>query len=260
MLLCHLPAIGQLSFGVHPPSRKSCRASWLPHSEQISVLLSARDSAPGYAPGVSLFGTQPRHRGQTFGTFTSALHLHELLADARTELARALAVEMPARRAHVRPRAHAGSRIDNSRRRAADVAVGNARHVSFGPVLCHVLVSSCEDYYNFFRLLRLPEVDLDAAGSRPVLEPRDRVVHLLEASLDCVARGRDLHGEDVRLLLTGFGDVSGDCCDLASFHVDYYNFFSSSTNARSRTPFCSVLETECLSIGSFVEFGHSYSS
>jgi hypothetical protein len=64
--------ISQSSFFVHPPSRKSCSASAVPHSEQISVLLSVREIAPGYSPGRSLHGIQlSQHRGHMFGIFMS---------------------------------------------------------------------------------------------------------------------------------------------------------------------------------------------
>lgn len=44
---------------------KISNASRTPHAEHISVLLSFRESAPGYAPGVSLFGINPLQVGQT---------------------------------------------------------------------------------------------------------------------------------------------------------------------------------------------------
>lgn len=39
-------------------------ASSTPHCEQISVSLSVLLNAPGYAPGASLLGMYPSHRGQ----------------------------------------------------------------------------------------------------------------------------------------------------------------------------------------------------
>jgi hypothetical protein len=50
--------------------KKSSRASSVPQAEQISVRLSRREIAPGYAPGVSLFGMYPEHFGQVLISFT----------------------------------------------------------------------------------------------------------------------------------------------------------------------------------------------
>jgi hypothetical protein len=41
------------------------KASETPQAEQISVLLSTREIAPGYAPGVSLLGMKLVHRGHS---------------------------------------------------------------------------------------------------------------------------------------------------------------------------------------------------
>jgi len=43
---------------------KASRASSTPQSEQISVLLSRREIAPGYSPAKALLGIYPRQRGQ----------------------------------------------------------------------------------------------------------------------------------------------------------------------------------------------------
>lgn len=40
-------------------------ASSVPHSEQTSVTLSVLERAPGYWPGLSLFGMLPPHLGHT---------------------------------------------------------------------------------------------------------------------------------------------------------------------------------------------------
>lgn len=56
--------IGQCSCPMGSPTSICSNASCVPHSEQISVLLSVRDSAPGYAPGVALLGMDSLHRGQ----------------------------------------------------------------------------------------------------------------------------------------------------------------------------------------------------
>lgn len=63
--------MGQASTGSHPPSCQSFIASSCPQLEQISVLLSARDMAPGYLPGVSLLGIRfDSQRGHSkFSTF-----------------------------------------------------------------------------------------------------------------------------------------------------------------------------------------------